>query len=164
MSIDPLIEIAPGQGARSSGASYQDLLDLETRPVPDVLRMQSAREIPVVKVPIERYRWVPAASVDLENASDRLDGSDGPWPGSLPAPAPAMVPEQPIAAELLDGTGEQVRVSGRGEISAQPASIVVGSRRHQVVAGYHRGFYNRPFLFTIIAVPQTLIRNWWGQR
>lgn len=56
MAIDPLIETQPGQGARSTGASYQDLLDLETRPVPEVLRMQSAREIPVVKVPIERYR------------------------------------------------------------------------------------------------------------
>jgi phenylpropionate dioxygenase-like ring-hydroxylating dioxygenase large terminal subunit len=56
MAIDPLIEIAPGQGARSSGVTYQDLLDLETRPVPEVLRLQSARDIPVVKVPVERYR------------------------------------------------------------------------------------------------------------
>jgi phenylpropionate dioxygenase-like ring-hydroxylating dioxygenase large terminal subunit len=55
MAIDPLIEIEPGQGARSSGASYQDLLDLETRPVPETLRLQSARDIPVVRVPIDRY-------------------------------------------------------------------------------------------------------------
>jgi phenylpropionate dioxygenase-like ring-hydroxylating dioxygenase large terminal subunit len=56
MAIDPLIEIPAGQGARSTGLSYQDLLDLETRPVPEVLRLQSARDIPVVKVPVERYR------------------------------------------------------------------------------------------------------------
>ena len=55
MAIEPLIEIESGQGARSTGCSYQDLLDLETRPVPEVLRMQSARDIPVVKVPIDRY-------------------------------------------------------------------------------------------------------------
>ena len=86
------------------------------------------------RLPIERYRWVSAASVDLEHASDRLDGGDGPWPGSLPAPAPAVVPEQPIAAELLDEAGEQIRVSGRGEVSASPVSLIVGSRRHRVVA------------------------------
>ncbi len=55
MAIEPLIEIPAGEGPRSSGLSYQDLLDLETRPVPETLREQSAREIPVVKVPIDRY-------------------------------------------------------------------------------------------------------------
>ncbi len=55
MAMDPLVEIEPGQGPRSTGISYQELLDLETRPVPETLRMQSARDIPAVKVPIERY-------------------------------------------------------------------------------------------------------------
>jgi len=41
--------------ARSEGPSYQDLLDTDTRPVPDVLRWQSARELPAVRVSIERY-------------------------------------------------------------------------------------------------------------
>jgi phenylpropionate dioxygenase-like ring-hydroxylating dioxygenase large terminal subunit len=41
--------------ARSPGLSYQQLLDADTRPVPEVLRWQSARELPVVRVPIERY-------------------------------------------------------------------------------------------------------------
>src|SRR5262249_13654504 len=35
--------------------SYQDLLDRDTRPVPDVLRWQSPADLPVVRVPIERY-------------------------------------------------------------------------------------------------------------
>ena len=55
MSIDPLPVVAPGQGPRSTGLSYQELLDADTRPVPDVLRWESAREIPVVRVPIDRY-------------------------------------------------------------------------------------------------------------
>jgi phenylpropionate dioxygenase-like ring-hydroxylating dioxygenase large terminal subunit len=55
VAIEPLVEIPPGQGARSSGPSFQDLLDLETRPVPGILREQSARDIPCVKVPISRY-------------------------------------------------------------------------------------------------------------
>ena len=42
MTIDPLAEIEPG-GPRSGGISYQELLDTDTRPVPEVLRLQSAR-------------------------------------------------------------------------------------------------------------------------
>ena len=53
--MEPLVEIEPGQGPRSSGPSYQDLLDADTNPAPDVLRWQSAREIPAVRVPNERY-------------------------------------------------------------------------------------------------------------
>jgi len=86
------------------------------------------------RLPVERYRWVPAASVDLEHAADRLDHEDGPWPGVLPAPAPSIVPAQPVPAELLDAAGARVHVSGRGEVSAPPASIVVGSERQRVIA------------------------------
>ncbi len=50
-----LPEIEPGQGPRSPGKSYQQLLDEDTREVPKQLRLQSARELPVVRVPIERY-------------------------------------------------------------------------------------------------------------
>jgi phenylpropionate dioxygenase-like ring-hydroxylating dioxygenase large terminal subunit len=53
MAIDPLPEET--RGARSTGISYQELLDTDTRPVPPVLRLQSARDLPVVRVPLERY-------------------------------------------------------------------------------------------------------------
>jgi len=43
------------EAARSPGISYQQLLDTDTRPVPEVLRWQSERELPAVRVPIERY-------------------------------------------------------------------------------------------------------------
>lgn len=86
------------------------------------------------RLPVERYRWVPAASVDLEDPADRLDHDGGPWPGALPTPAPAVVPEQPVPVELLDAADQQVRVSGRGEVSVPPASIIVGSQRQRVVA------------------------------
>jgi len=86
------------------------------------------------RLPVERYRWVPASSVDLEHRSDRLDHGDGPWPGALPAPAPTIVPEQPVPTMLLDEAGQQVQVSGRGEVSAAPALIVIGSERQRVDA------------------------------
>ena len=42
-------------GARSPGLSYQDLLDADTHPVPDVLRMESSKYFGSDDVPIERY-------------------------------------------------------------------------------------------------------------
>jgi phenylpropionate dioxygenase-like ring-hydroxylating dioxygenase large terminal subunit len=48
-------EAAPAAEARSPGLSYQQLLDGDSRPVPGCLRWQARPEIPVVRVPIERY-------------------------------------------------------------------------------------------------------------
>lgn len=47
--------VSAADGPRSPGVSYSELLDCDTRPVPDVLRLQSARELQAVRVPIERY-------------------------------------------------------------------------------------------------------------
>ena len=44
-----------GSGVRSPGVSYQDLLDADTHPVPDVLRLESPRYLGSADVPIERY-------------------------------------------------------------------------------------------------------------
>src|SRR6478752_7633157 len=41
--------------ARSPGLSYQDLLDADTHPVPDVLREQSPRYLGNQDISIERY-------------------------------------------------------------------------------------------------------------
>ena len=86
------------------------------------------------RLPADRYRLVPATSVDLEDSSDRLDRGEGPWPGAAPIPSPTIVPEQPIVVELLDEQGQPVRVSGRGEVSAPPAVLVTGSTRQRVTA------------------------------
>jgi len=86
------------------------------------------------RLPTERYRWVPAASVDLDEPADRLDRGDGPWPGGLPAPSPAVVPDEPVAVEVLDEHGEMVRVNGRGDVSAAPAVLAFPTARHRVVA------------------------------
>ncbi len=40
---------------RSSGISYQELLDKDSRPVPEVLRLESERELPARVVSLERY-------------------------------------------------------------------------------------------------------------
>ena len=96
--------------------------------------------------PVDRYRWTPATTVDLDRrgrAASRdgtgagLDGSTGPWPGSLPAPSPATVLASPRPIDVLDADGEVVRVGGRGDVSAPPAAVrlVRGSE----AAGWRRG-------------------------
>jgi nitrite reductase/ring-hydroxylating ferredoxin subunit len=41
--------------ARSPGVTYQELLDADTHPVPDVLRLQSPRSFGAKDIPVERY-------------------------------------------------------------------------------------------------------------
>ena len=87
------------------------------------------------RLPVDRYRWVPVGSADLDDPGDRLDAGDGVWPGSLPAPSPATVIESPTVIDVLDEQGRSVRVSGRGEVSAVPSVLVSASgRRRRVVA------------------------------
>jgi protein ImuB len=50
---------------------------------------------------------------------------DRPWPGQIPAPAPATVYPEPITARVTDGRGNVVTVSGRAELSGPPAWLAV---------------------------------------
>jgi protein ImuB len=80
---------------------------------------------------------VPAAAVDLAERVTAVVAPKGagPWPGRLPAPAPASVLSEQVAAEVLDGDGRVVRVTGRGQPSAPPARLAVGGgRARRVVA------------------------------
>ncbi|MEU9874293.1 DNA polymerase Y family protein, partial [Actinomadura sp. NPDC048021] len=59
--------------------------------------------------PGERVVRVPVG--DLAPAEPR----EGPWPGSVPGPAPSVVPAAPVPAELADASGAAVVVSARCE-------------------------------------------------
>jgi protein ImuB len=48
---------------------------------------------------------------------------DRPWPGHLPAPAPATVPAQPAPVEVLDDDGRPVRFDDRLTMSGVPARV-----------------------------------------
>jgi protein ImuB len=85
------------------------------------------------RMPAERYRLVPATSVDLDAGAERLERGAGPWPGAVPSPAPAVVLDPPVMAEVVDRDGQPVAVSGRGEVSAAPAALIVGGRRQGIV-------------------------------
>ena len=53
----------------------------------------------------------------------RPGGQPAPWPGQVPAPAPAVVHPEPLAAEVVDATGAVVAVGGRGLASAPPSRL-----------------------------------------
>jgi protein ImuB len=57
-----------------------------------------------------------------------------PWPGRLPAPAPALIHRDPVPAQVLDAAGRPVGVTGRGEITGEPARLSVGGRWQDIVA------------------------------
>jgi len=121
------------------------------------LTSETAVTVPVWnggRLPVDRYRWMPATLVDLdqrEQAVSRtatgVDGRSGPWPGCLPAPSPATVFDEPLPIDVLDECGQVVRVSGRGVVSADPTRIrlLLGSEAD----GWRRG-------------PMQTVRSWAG--
>ncbi len=79
--------------------------------------------------PSERIRLVPWG-----DAREPSRPPGPPWPGQVPAPAPALV-HDPIPAEVADGAGRLVAVTGRGLCSAPPAWVRIdGGGEHEVVA------------------------------
>ena len=75
------------------------------------------------RLPGDAYAWVPAVTADLAEPAQRLTPPEGPWPGSLPSPSPAVVYAEPLAIEVRDGDGNPVKVTGRGAVSAVPATV-----------------------------------------
>ncbi len=98
--------------------------------------------------PAEQYRRVPVHAVDLDRGQAGLaeprpgqSGRSGrwaqpPWPGQVPAPAPATVPAQPVACQVVDADGTAVGVGGRGSVSAAPARVSVGAGPWIEVTGW----------------------------
>jgi protein ImuB len=80
--------------------------------------------------PATRIALIPAEAVDLtaERPGAGRDRVEGPWPGGLPAPSPAWIHHEPVAAELVDIDGAPLTVDGRGALSARPARLSVDGR------------------------------------
>lgn len=110
-------ETAVDERALRALARVQGLLGVNAVTVPDVRGGRG---------PSERIVRISAAAVDLgaghsAGASRRM--GDAPWPGRVPAPSPALVPDEPVGVDVFDDAGAAVMVNGRGDISAPPASI-----------------------------------------
>ena len=100
-----------------------------------VARVQGLLGVGSVTVPEWRGSRDPATQVALVEAeavdltADRpgagRDRLVGPWPGKLPTPSPAWVPATLTTAEVVDGTGQPLTVSGRGMLSSSPAQLSI---------------------------------------
>lgn len=78
--------------------------------------------------PASRMRKLPWGEAPAAGSEDPA----APWPGALPAPAPALVPDEPYPADLLDPRGEPVGVTGRARLTARPAVLVLDGARLRV--------------------------------
>lgn len=85
------------------------------------------------------YERVPVDMVDLCDSSAaraRVHAGKGvprEWRGALPVPSPSIVHPTPPVISVVDGHGEDIRVTGRHELSAAPARLVIGERRFAVL-------------------------------
>jgi protein ImuB len=79
-----------------------------------------------VQCPVVAGGRSPADQVLLVPFSDTgtpLLPADRPWPGRIPAPAPATVYPAPVPARVTDDSGVVVTVTGRAQASALPARL-----------------------------------------
>jgi protein ImuB len=92
--------------------------------------------------PVEQVTLVPFGDV-----ADPLLPAGRPWPGLLPAPAPATVFPVPLPARVTDESGATVTVSGRALVSAPPARLSA---------------HGEPWLaITSWAGPWPITERWW---
>ena len=95
--------------------------------------------------PTERISFVPWGEERVP-----LRDPDAPWPGVLPAPAPAHLPgiDAP-EVDVLDELGKPVDVTGRGLLTAEPSQLVMAGRQREFLP------------VTSWAGPWLLDERWW---
>ena len=82
----------------------------------------------------EVFALTPAAVVDMERRAESVVIKETVWSGALPTPSPSIVYDEPLLAIVNDASGCVVRVSGRHELSASPAHVVIGRHAYNVVS------------------------------
>jgi protein ImuB len=75
--------------------------------------------------PVDQILLVPFGDTRPPGPRPPARPADRPWPGRIPPPAPATVYPAPLQARVTDGCGVPVTVTGRGEVSADPARLSV---------------------------------------
>ena len=114
------------------------------RQEPPALLIYEAVTRPVLaggRRPAEQVLLIPFGDAGLPQRP-----ADRPWPGQIPAPAPATVYPVPLAASVTDNAGAPVSVSGRAEVSAPPAWLSAGGP---------------PRAITAWAGPWPVTQRWW---
>jgi len=137
LRLDP-IEVRADDGVQQGlwgGRTQAD--DWATRAINRLVAIAGEQQVLVPeqrggRLPAESFGWVPAYSADLFDASGRLAGFTGPWPGSVSGPPPTVVHPAPQPIKVTDAAGTVIDVSGRGMVSAAPQRVRIGNAIRQV--------------------------------
>jgi protein ImuB len=86
----------------------------------------------------EQMVLIPADTVDVLGRLDVgvIPSDRAPWPGQVPTPSPARVYDTPEAAEVTDGAGELVQVTGRALVTAEPMRLRIGTGPWRTIAAW----------------------------
>jgi protein ImuB len=135
-----LLRLVPDQVARDRGRQlglWGDAV-ISDRVARAAIRVQAMLGHDAVRQPVLTGGRDPADQALLLPFGDAAGGFaaggpdrrpvDRPWPGRIPPPAPATVYPVPRSASVTDGGGAPVTVTGRGEVSAEPARLSVDGR------------------------------------
>jgi protein ImuB len=147
-----LLRLVPDQMVRNTGQQlglWGDAV-INDRVARAALRVQALLGHGSVVRPLLAGGRNPAEQVTLVpfgDAADPLLPAGRPWPGRLPAPAPATVFSVPLPARVTDESGATVTVSGRALVSAPPARLSA---------------HGEPWLaITSWAGPWPITERWW---
>lgn len=90
--------------------------------------------------PADQVRLVPWGDPRDERGARGARQDDGPWPGRVPPPSPALVHHHDeldgLTAEVVDDDGQPVAVTGRGVATAEPARLSVDGGAWHDIAGW----------------------------
>ncbi len=147
-----LLRLVPDQLVRATGrqlALWGDSVPSD-RVARAAIRVQAILGHACVTRPVLAGGRSPAEQVLLVPFGDAavpLRPADRPWPGQIPAPAPATVFGSPLAASVTDGSGQPVSVSGRAQVSAPPAWLAADGGPARAVTAW--------------AGPWPVTERWW---
>ncbi len=147
-----LLRLVPDQLVRATGrqlALWGDSV-ISDRVARAAIRVQAMLGHDRVTMPVLAGGRRPAEQavlVPFGDAGAPSRPADRPWPGQIPAPAPATVYPEPLAASVTDESGEAVSVSGRAELSAPPAWLSAAGRPARAVTAW--------------AGPWPVTQQWW---
>lgn len=138
------VEVVAARGRQLGFWGGETLVD--ERVLRAVARVQGTAGMDAVAVPelrggrgpAERVVRVSAAIVDLTSPrpAARPASVAEPWPGQIPAPAPATVLVEPEPVDVVDAAGRAVGVTGRAEVTAPPARLVRAGRAPEAITGW----------------------------
>ena len=125
-----VLRLVPDQLVRDAGRQLGLWGDsvVDDRVARAALRVQAMLGHGAVTRPLLAGGRDPAEQVTLVpfgDAADPRQPAGRPWPGGLPAPAPATVFPVPRPAVVTDEAGADVTVTGRAVLSAPPARLSV---------------------------------------